>query len=89
MSKNEIPIRLADGDFLGLGLMLNQETYDQANGGKDHTYEPESHHDGFFSPADCFEMVVKWGDAEDLLAASKLLGCKLEDDGENFDDIDT
>ncbi len=68
----------------GIFKLFHHKTHNKSDTGENHSYEPESHNNGFFGPSDGFEVVVKWGNTEDFLSVSEFLGGKLDDDRTDF-----
>ena len=68
----------------GIFILFHHKTHDKSDTGEYHSYEPETHNDGFFGPSNGFEVVVKWGDTKDFLSVSELLGGKLDNNRTDF-----
>lgn len=70
-------------------MLFHDKAYDETNRGENHSDEPESHNNRFFGPSNGFEMVMEWGDSEDLFPIPELLGSELNDNRAYLEDIDS
>ena len=69
--------------------LLRNERDNQSYCRQYHSYEPKTHDDGFFAPTERFEVVVERGDAEYLFSVPEFFRSDLDNDGEDFQNVDS
>lgn len=70
-------------------IFYNSETNNDSDTCEYHTNQPESHHNGFLTPSDCFKMMMKWSNTKNLFSISEFLASNLNNYRKGFKNKET